>query len=400
MRSGQDRREIRRYFRSMATTLIALVAIILGMWVISADARAQSRSALFVGENASGLFDRIRGQTADLDWSLTIDRTAETLDLQEALAIGEKQNVTVVIWFDVSSKNRVTINAAEVATKKLFQRRVELNSDNAELSASTIAEAVALVVRSVLSALDEEKASEPSSQPKSDTAPAVVKTTSPTKSPGSTEPNAASSRPESHSNSQPSANATTALEPRDAGDMTTTTEWQLAVGWRVSVDGLSPIGQEGPFLRVGFNIDRLQLALSGYVAIPAALESHELTIDLFWFGALPSIGYEFVSGPDIRLSTNVAAGVAFFDRSTKIHVGTLSPTSDALKARVILQWEVRLQWFPSWLDRTLGFEFAPGLAILPTAPVFGVQEGNRVVDKKTLWTVQPAFYIALVLRTD
>jgi hypothetical protein len=320
--------------------------------------------------------------------------------LQEALAIGEKQKVTVVIWFDVSSKNRVTINAAKVATKKLFQRRVEVGSDNAELSASTIAEAVALVVRSVLGALDEEKAREPASQPKSDTALAATETTATTKSPGNTEPNTALSRLEPQSNAQPSANATTALEPHDAGDTTAMTEWQLAVGWRASVDGLSPIGQEGPFLRVGFNIDRLQLALSGYVAIPAAVESHELTVDLFSFGALTSIGYEVVSGPDMRLSTSLAAGVAFFDRSTEVDAATLTPTPDALKASLILQWDVRLQWFPSWLDRTLGFEFAPGLAILPTAPVFGVQEGNRVVDKKTLWTVQPAFYIALVLRAD
>ncbi|MBN1653767.1 MAG: hypothetical protein JXA30_08325 [Deltaproteobacteria bacterium] len=400
---------------------LVLAAFVLELCVLSTAAQNSEPSALFVGKNASDLFDRIRGQTADLAWALSLDARIEAADTREALTIGEEKGVAVVVWFDISSVDRVVIKAAEIATGKRFERRVELAGKKTKLSASTTAEATAMAVRSLLNALaggaDNRQSPGSSTNIASTPAPAsgsrdqdakLPATSSSESNPATTaaqlEKPPASSRSESRTKpaatrpeARASSTSSTAVEPSDAEDVAAAIEWQIAAGWCLVLDGLSPIGQHGPHLRIGLDLDRWQFALAGYITLPSAIRDDQLTIELQRFAFSASVGYGVIRGPEARLSSGIGAGILLVTRSTEVHTTGLTPTSGSLLDLLVLFWDTRFQWFPPWLDRIVGLEISLGLEILPEAATFGVETGDSVVDQKKLWIVQPRFSIALVL---
>lgn len=350
------------------------------------------------------MIERVRGQTADLPWSLRVDANLTLSDASEAIAVGERFDADVVIWFDVSSENRVEVNAVEVATQSDFRRPIELDGKETRLSASAMVEATALAVRSLLIALDRKQERETASQ-------APLESTSASRS--STDRGNVSIQTSTAERSlvesadvvtQSSESTGTAASPVSETSVKTSAsnaaQWQFAVGWHFVADGVSPAGQHGPHLRLGFNIDRLQLALLGYLTFPAAIESDELTIDLQRYSLLASLGYELLSQSEFRLSIAVAGGVLSISRSTSVHVSGLTPTPDATVNSLVVQWDTRVQWFPVWVERMAGLEFAADLAVIPASVDFGIQQGQTVVDRKASWVVQPSFCLSFVLRIN
>jgi hypothetical protein len=144
----------------------------------------------------------------------------------------------------------------------------------------------------------------------------------------------------------------------------------------------------------------VQLGLSGFFTLPSDLNERELTVRLRRYGAIASGGYEWLADPGVRLVTSLAVGMLLFSRSPQLHVSTLTPTPRASPKSLILQGDARLQWFPAFANRVLGLEFTLALAVIPAAPIFGVQDGDRVVNQTKLWVVEPVSSIALVLHTS
>ncbi len=357
-----------------------------------------------VGKSASNIVERVRGQTADLSWSLKVHANVELSDVRDAKAMGETLGADVVIWFDISSENRVVVNAVEVATERDFRRPVELEGDETKLSAFATFEAAALVVRSLLIALDrnEEEAalsqipSESASAPRSSSTQGVASS-----QPSSAEASPPEARPVvPQSNARKSAEVSFASESLDQVSAKEAFEWQLAAGWHFVVDGVSPAGQHGPHFRLGLNPGHLQFALSGYLTFPAEIESHELTIELQRYGLLASMGYEFFPGTEFRLSTSLAGGILLIARSTRVHVSGLIPTRDATVKSLVIEWDTRVQWFPVWVEQIAGLELAADLAIIPASVDFGIREGEELVSRKESWRVQPSFCLSFVLRIE
>lgn len=417
--------------QARAVCLAAGLLLAIFAWPWSAG--AQARSALLLGKNVSGLFERVRGQTADLAWSLNVDSSVQTPDLAQARTAGESARVAVVIWFDVLSKNALTVNAVEVATGKLFQRRVEPAQKGAALSASATAEAAALVVRSLLVALEEDadaRVEQPvAKKVGSVSATAVPKTsnvvqkspvqantstTSAAKKPVAPLPQVKENDSPEEAKNQPVTTPDESLvekappeefldkgRPDLHGEYGTiaTSAWQFVLGWQIAIDGASPVGQQGPSLRIGFGIGRTQLALSGFFTLPADIQKEELTVRLRRYGAMASGGYEWVADPGLRFVTSLAVGMLLFTRSPKDYASDLNPTDASPKA-LILQGDARLQWFPAFAHRVLGLEFTLALAVIPAAPVLSVRElNNKVTNQTKLWVVEPIGGIALVLHT-
>jgi len=370
----------------------------------SIRAQSQSRVVVLVGKNASALAKRVLGQTADLDWSLKVDASVELSNPRNAIAVGQRLGADVVVWFDISSENRVLVNAVEIATSKDFKRPVALEGDQTELSASATVEAAALVVRSLLIALDRNREVEGGSQATSGSTPTTHSSSSPgvdRSQPSTAEPSlldASSAVPQSNETTRPADSS--AWESSTEGSANNAYEWQLAIGWTFVVDGVSPAGQYGPHLRLGLHPGHLQLALMGYLTLPVEIESDELTLELKRYGLLAAIGYEFFPESEFRLSTSVAAGILLFIRSTRVHIDALTPTPDATIKALAVRWDTRVQWFPQWVERIVGLEFFADLAVIPASVDFGIREDEVVGTRKESWVVQPSFGVSFVLRID
>jgi hypothetical protein len=396
---------------------------------LAREVRAQDRSVLLVGKNVPEIFERIRGQTADLNWSLKVNKNIEVGNATQAREAGERSGVSVVIWFEVFVKNAIAVNVFDLASSRLFQRRVEPTNQRTALSASATVEAAALVVRSVLIALTEGESGHVSASVKGGTGnrPEIPsRSKAPSQSSVAVAPSTrvaqqtpvsqaqASNRSVEEVNADQEPSRTEpqpeVQQPVEAvsteGNLPAVsvagaeTAWQLAAGWQVAIDGASPLGQQGPSVRIGLDINHWLLALSGQITLPAELQERELSIELYRYGFIASGGYEVLANPALRLYTVFALGFLVVSRSTDVHVKTLEPTDDSSVTSLILQGDARFQWFPSWFDRVIGLEFALGLALLPATPIFSVEEANsKEFTLKKSWIVQPTVCISLVLHT-
>jgi len=66
----------------------AFIAFASGLVDCSVEAQSRSQVALLVGKSASDMTERVRGQTADLAWSLKLDAHFEPSDARDAVVVG------------------------------------------------------------------------------------------------------------------------------------------------------------------------------------------------------------------------------------------------------------------------------------------------------------------------
>jgi len=446
--SGQKLRKTARYFASCATIFALVFATAASL--ARSRVHAEQRSTLIIGKDVSGLFERVRGQTADLSWRVEFEPSEIAPDLNDARQAAARTRAAVVIWFEVAGKNALYVNALETATGQVFQRKVGPTAQRGALSASASSEAAALVVRSLLLALaettvsssgQEKPSTSPPSSPRqggdasatppptytseqSSTAVSGSSAISPGSSPKSaarppsaqtpsvrsergperkTEPSSPRVEPEPEPEPETKPEQP-AVSEGDSGKSERRTAFELAAGWHLSIDGASEYGQQGPIARLGLAVDGLYLGVFGLLTVTGEIrEPREpgLTIRSRRYGVLGSIGYAFVTYRAIKIVADLSGGALLFTRSTEVLVSSnLEKNSDSALSSFILQGDTRLQWFPDITRQRLGLEFCLSLAVLPAAPVFQVRvrETDEIVRRAAFWVIQPAAWVAFVVH--
>jgi len=337
--------------------IAALLLLGLGAGQVHAEAEpvAPMRVVVrIVGQGDAKLVSRIEGQVADLDVSLVRVRgtaLAATVQqrFQRARTLARKHKARVVVWFDRAGVNAVRVFVAEPGRDTLFARRVATADESAR------AEAIAIVVRSTLSALAQ------GGQIGVRVARPVV----------------------------PAAPVVRPASPR--------WRWNLGVHGQLSFDGESSPGQQGFAGRLDLARAGLQVGIVGTVGIEDQLRDVMTTVHLARHSVGLSAGLRLLGGEQSALWLGVDAGMVAYARSTTVVGGALTPAPAKTTVGAFAAPMVRGQWRalagqPLWMTLELAAAFVVG------APELRYELSGAPVVRNELWPVQPSIGVGLRLE--
>ena len=195
--------------------------------------------------------------------------------------------------------------------------------------------------------------------------------------------------------------AETTAEPEEVDEPWTPIDarTRASIGWQVAVDGQSPLGQHALGLRLVLELERFEISVLGSLGLLAArLEDDAETLDVLVnrHAILGGLGVALLDGEELRLSAGVAAGVAFFYRRTEVSTDELRAEPSASIRALMMRIGLVGTWLPSGTGQALGLELELGAEVVPAAPVFSVQEPERVTDRFALWPVHAVAVLGVV----
>jgi hypothetical protein len=388
---------------------------------------------VLIGEVEPELLKRVRGQTGDLNWDVLVEETTGEPDVEQARAAGARHGAEAVIWFETPSGGGLVVRVAEIGQNRLLSRRIEPPARGEVYGYSATVEAAALVVRSSLMSLARGKPlGEPFGTAEAATTAREKQETQETKetAAGRTQRTASltkRSRPTMSTDSQTTAEETEAddeepertgyamedragaqpappaiePEPIDVPREPSTARLKASIGWQVAVDGQSPVGQHALDARLALELGRFEVGILGSLGLLSARLEEDaagFAIRVNRHAVLGGLGYALLAGEELRLSVGAAAGMAIFYRRTEVYTEQLQAEPSAGKNAWVVRGGLLGQWFPAWAGQWLGLELEAAADVVPAAPVFSLQEPDRVTDEYKLWPVQLVAVVGLVGR--
>ena len=299
---------------------------------------------------------RLRGQVADLDIALTIERgpiePALPAQLSAAARLAARYAARAVVWFIVRPGGLV-VAVSMPGEHRLFLREIP------PADASAVAEAAAVAARGAIRAISEgstigEEINENDLEP-----PPALRLGLP------------------RSPSEPPS------EPPRSSTMV-----ELGLGWQVALDGGADAGAHAIAQRTSVVLGSWAVGLALAVGPPLRGEaSADVTVKLSRSDAMLGVERRFGG-----LGVGVAAGAVLYRRTTLAAPVGLSPTPAAINAAFAAAPELRWRW----RSGRFGIEAVAALDVVIGAPELVVARGAQIETLGELRMLQPRFGLNII----
>lgn len=342
----------------MRSSLLPALLIAVHALAIAAPARAEPmrtivRLAPAPGEDGDELWERMRGQTSDLEVVLIrMDDDGEpalTHQLQAASRLAVAHDARAVIWLrPLPAQPGVIVYVAEPDADRVFVRHVPQREPGLAARSAT-AEATALVVRSALRAL-------------AAGAPIGVPTRS-------------------------------LVIAEQAPRPPTALRWHLAAHWQAAADGAQRLGHHGASVRAGLGRGTWQVHATVATHPAATLVDDRARLRVARHGA--GLGLAWLGhAAALRLGAALDVGALLYTRTTTpVAPGVVAAAPAYLPALAISPGvHVRVPLGA----RALSLELAVAADVLVGAPEFVYRRAGAAERHTRLWPVQPRASLGLL----
>ncbi len=316
----------------------------------------------------AGFAERVAGQTSDLPVSLqTVPRAAlppsDAFALAEAERVAREAGAAGVAWCTrpLPGADRLTLHLVAIEGHRWLVR--ELGDGHpvpdGDVSSATL-ETAALVLREALRALAE---GAPIGEP-------VIR-----------EPEAAA---------PPAATAT--APARRAPSTACAITWRAALGWVTSLDGVAPLGHQGPELALGVGRARAGLELSVTPTLPVRATDELATIRLLRPSLALRGGVRIHATGRLAWEPGLRLGIVAYRRTTEPGAGGLEPTAPRTIVSPLFGPESRVG------VRLVGateLALAVGFEVVPLVPEIGYEIAGEFGPVLRPWQLQPRVALSL-----
>ena len=289
-----------------ALHLLAFLCTLVASLLSRASAEEPLR-VLLLSPSGAEIASRVRGQTRDLPLLLSVTEANASPERLEAERLGREHAAQVVVWSMHAEGGSLRIFVLDLESADLQARDVAAPEGEA-LAASTMAEIVALVVRSELTSLIQERSARPAS------------TENPTRAKTATAP---------------------PREPTPPAPRQET--WWLGAGYQGSRPLRGALGHAGA-LTLRLRLGSFAVGVRGYAAGPIDQASENTRIRLLRFGLRAEALWGFALAPKTSAWLGAEAGCTANRRNTRSVGPAQRSTADALTWSGELGLFGELQW--------------------------------------------------------
>ena len=300
------------------------------------------------GGSASLAIERLRGQLADLDVTVTVVRgvVEASLDVQLAIAarLAEAHDARAVVWF-VAHDGGLAVAIATPREHRLFVREIPAADPSA------VAEAAAVAARGAIRAIGE-----------GGTIGIEV----------------------------PMVPVMPVAEPATPSPASPGLGLELAIGWQLVLDAGADAGAHAIAQRT--SVTRGPWALGIALALGPSLRAapaRDVAVELSRSQAALGVVRRFGG-----LALGASAGAVFYRRTTLATPTGLAATPATTTTAFVAGPELRWRWRPG--GGHVGIEAAAGLDIVVGAPELAVVRGATVDSLDQLRTLQPRFGLNII----
>jgi hypothetical protein len=170
------------------------------------------------------------------------------------------------------------------------------------------------------------------------------------------------------------------------------------LGWRVGVDGHSPVGQHAADLSLGLGWRRLRIDATGGIGIPTTTVDQWTEVSVITVRTVLGALLNLVRHPSWSATIGADVGVVLWHRRTRAVSPLVITTPDNWSSSVVVSPRFGAAFFPRGLGGVVGVRLDLAVDVLPMAPRF-VYGGTVTSSHGALWNVQPWLRLSLALRT-
>lgn len=312
------------------------------------------------------LVTRVRGQTSDLDVSVSVEHAgsleptlAAQLAAAERLATGS--GARAVVWFRRLDDGAEIAYVAEPARRTVFARRIRAMT-KAQGGRSAQSEAVALTVRDALQAL---------------AAGGHI---------GVTVPRPAPAKPKSAPPAPPPPPRSTPLR------------WSASVGWQAVFDGLAPYGQQALAMQLGAKWRALLVGVQLAEGFPMSLDDKLSSLDITRYSGGLCLGAELSLSRHWRLAAQAAAGMVALSRVTVALSPSVTPSPGRRIWSAYFGPQLTLAWHPFTSPGEPAFDLTGALDVVPGAPELGYARSGQFIQAYHERVLEPRIGLGITLR--
>ncbi|WP_338863488.1 hypothetical protein [Myxococcus stipitatus] len=322
-------------------------------------------------EEDGALLERVRGQSSDLPVelrampgpSLEGPPQAQWRSIEE---LAGAHQARAVLWFQRSGPD-VRIHFAQPSSRHLFVRTARLEGAPGALEWSAGAEAVALVVRSALRAVE---AGRPLGE--------VVEAHAPV--------------PMTQEKDTPVPPELWDMPPNAEDD--TPLRWQVMVGAMAVLDGYASSGHQGLWLGSGWEFRPVRVRFQVLAGLDQTLADARTVVDLNQYAAGLWVDVALLDTRDFRWSLGAGAGGLLFMRKTESRFKRIEAAKPRFTPALLAGPEMSFRWR---FSRRVGVEAFVGADAVMGRPLLGYSEDGNFVLRNEGWAVRPRGVLAVVV---
>jgi hypothetical protein len=322
--------------------------------------------------NDPQLLQRVLGQAADLHRIEVVQSSTATAPMSRARALARGRDAEAVVWIERGQAGGYTVTVVHLPSRRLLSREVSKVSDRRERGASATREAVALIVRSTLQAMEawREREDPPPPPAPPPPPPLVVEVESPP---------------------PPPPPAPVRAEPALA--------FEAVLGWGAAADR-GAIGPHGPELRLALRGSIWSVGLELSTDLPVRLADALATIELTRYRAGLSGGVDLFELGPVGFAAALGAGPSIHRRSTVATGPAVIATPPSTTVALAVGGELRIAYRIGALDGMFGLELGLGADGFVGAPEIAYDRGGENVARARSWPMQPYLRLGFLFRSD
>ncbi|NVJ25706.1 FAD-binding oxidoreductase [Myxococcus sp. AM011] len=353
-----------------------VAALCLGVEVRAADGGPWLAVARVSSDEDGALLERVRGQSSDLPVELrampgpSLEGTPQD-QWRSVVELADAQQARAVLWFQRSG-SELRVHFAEPGSRHLFVRIARLEGQPGALEWSAGAEAVALVVRSALRAVE-------AGTPLGD----VVEVASPLPAPAT---------PETEREPTPMPPELWSMPP--AASDSVSLRWQVMVGGVMTLDGYESSGHQGLLLASGWEFRTLRIRLQVLAGLEKKLPDGRTDVKLEQYAGGLWLDTPLIEAGNLRWGVGAGLGLLIFGRSTESYFGGIIAAKPRFVPALLAGPDTSLRWRFSQL---VAMEATVAADAVFGRPRLGYSEDGNFVPRNEGWAVRPRFALALVL---
>ncbi len=311
---------------------------------------------------------RVLGQLGDLPQQIEVEARTSTLADPRAHArqLAGRRAVEAVAWIDEDAKGGFLVTVVHLDSGRLLSRPVRPVRDRPPRRRSATKEAVALIVRSTLQAME--------SWRRRDDAPAPSKRAPPPE-------------PELEVEVEPPPVASSAPLGLEA-----------AIGWSAMIDR-GTLGPHGPEARVMLRAGIWAIGVEASTDVPQHLRDTLATIEVVRYRAALGAGIEAARLGPLALTPALSVGASIHHRTTVETGEGVRATPPSTAVALVVRGEARFAYDAEALGGRVGVELGLGADGFVGVPRIAYQRGGETVGRARSWAVQPELRLGLVFRT-
>ncbi|AGC48447.1 hypothetical protein MYSTI_07175 [Myxococcus stipitatus DSM 14675] len=321
-------------------------------------------------EEDGALLERVRGQSSDLPVELRAMPAppwegSPQAQWRSVVELAGAHHARAVLWFQRAGPE-VRIHFAQPASRHLFVRTARLEGAPGALEWSAGAEAVALVVRSALRAVE-------AGQPLGE----VVEAPPPAVAPRE---------------DLPLPPELWAMPPAAEDD--TPLRWQVLVGGMAVLDGYSSSGHQGLWLGSGWEFRPVRVRFQVLAGLGEVLDDGRTEVELDQYAAGLWADMTLFDTGTFRWGLGAGVGALAFSRKTESRFKLIQATQPKFTPAVLAGPEMSLRWR---FSRRVGVEAFVAADAVMGRPLLGYSEDGNFVVRNEGWGIRPRGVLALVV---